>query len=89
MTIRDLLRHTSGLTYGFFGDTPVDQAYAKTGVLEESNSLQDMVDRLGKLPLLYQPGTRFNYSVSSDVLGHVVERVSGQRLDEFFQAENI
>ena len=84
ITIRDLLRHTSGLTYGFFGDTPIDREYAKAGVLAPSDTLRVTAEKLSKIPLLYQPGTRFNYSVSTDVLGHIVEQVSGQRLDQFF-----
>lgn len=85
MTIRDLLRHTSGLTYGFFGDTPVDQRYRSAGVLSSEDTLQAMITKLSKIPLLYQPGTRFHYSVSTDVLGHIIERVSGMRLGEFFE----
>lgn len=85
MTVRDLLRHTSGLTYGFFGNTVVDQLYRDAGVLPKAKTLQDMTEKLSELPLLYQPGTQFNYSVSTDVLGHVVERVSGQSLSDFFQ----
>ena len=85
MTIRDLLRHTSGLTYGFFGSTPVDRKYQFARVLNPTDTLLDTVEKLGKLPLVYQPGTRFNYSVSTDVLGHVVEVVSKQRLDTFFE----
>jgi CubicO group peptidase (beta-lactamase class C family) len=88
ITIRDLLRHTSGLTYGVFGNTPVDDMYKKAGLLTRDDSLQDMMTKLGKIPLLYQPGTRWHYSVSTDVLGRVVEVVSGQGLDEFF-AERI
>jgi CubicO group peptidase (beta-lactamase class C family) len=82
MTVRDLLRHTSGLTYGFMGNTPVDQQYRKEQVLASPN-LEAMVDKLAKLPLLYEPGARWNYSVSTDVLGRVVEIVSGQPLDKF------
>jgi CubicO group peptidase (beta-lactamase class C family) len=85
MTIRDLLRHTSGLTYGFFGDTPIDQAYKRSGILSKSDTLQITTEKLSNLPLLYQPGSRFNYSVSTDVLGHIVQQVSGQRLDKFFE----
>jgi CubicO group peptidase (beta-lactamase class C family) len=85
MTVRDLLRHTSGLTYGFFGDTAVDRMYRESGVLDRETSLDDMVDKLGKIPLLYQPGTRWHYSVSTDVLGHLVETVSGESLDVFFE----
>lgn len=82
-TIRDLLRHTSGLTYGFFGDTEVDQRYRAADMLNRSSTLADMAKKLGGLPLLHQPGTRFNYSVSTDVLSRVVEVASGQRFDEF------
>jgi CubicO group peptidase (beta-lactamase class C family) len=83
-TIRDLMRHTSGLTYGIFGGTPVDKLYKKAGVFAPGDSLQDTMTKLGKLPLMAQPGTRWNYSVSTDVLGRVVEVVSGKELDEFF-----
>ncbi|MCF7974449.1 MAG: beta-lactamase family protein [Phycisphaerae bacterium] len=84
MTVRDLLRHTSGLTYGFFSDTPVDKMYLNQGVLNRNTSLNDMAEKLGTLPLLYQPGTRWHYSVSTDVLGHLVEVISGETLDTFF-----
>jgi CubicO group peptidase (beta-lactamase class C family) len=80
------MRHTSGLTYGLFGNTPVDKLYLKHSVLMAPNDdLAGLITRLGKLPLLYQPGTHFNYSVSTDVLGRLVEVVSGKSLDEFFQ----
>jgi CubicO group peptidase (beta-lactamase class C family) len=84
MTVRDLLRHTSGLTYGVFGNTPVDQQYRKAGVLAQTDTLAEMVAKLGKLPLLYEPETRWHYSVSTDVLGRVVEVAGGKPLDEFF-----
>ena len=87
MTVRDLLRHTSGLTYGFSGNTAVDRQYRDAGVLSPSDTLQTTIEKLGKLPLMYQPGTRFNYSVSTDVLGHIVERVAGCPLDDFFQTQ--
>jgi CubicO group peptidase (beta-lactamase class C family) len=83
MTVRDLLRHTSGLTYGIFGSTPVDQMYQKAGILNPASTLAEMTDKLGKIPLLYQPGTKWNYSVSIDVLGRIVEVVSGKPLDAF------
>jgi CubicO group peptidase (beta-lactamase class C family) len=82
-TVRDLLRHTGGLTYGFMGDTPVDRAYNAAGVLALNNTLADLTRKVAQLPLLYQPGTRFNYSVSADVLARLVEVVSGQAFDEF------
>ncbi len=85
MTVRDLLRHTSGLSYGFFGDTPVDQAYKKAGVLIFDKNLAETVSKLGKIPLLHQPGTRFHYSASTDVLGRVVEVASGVSFKDYLQ----
>jgi CubicO group peptidase (beta-lactamase class C family) len=88
-TVRDLMRHTAGLTYGSFGNPAVDQPYRKAGILRtRGDSLQDTMAKLGKLPLAYEPGTRWHYSVSVDVLGRVVEVASGKPLDEFF-AERI
>jgi CubicO group peptidase (beta-lactamase class C family) len=84
MSIRDLLRHTSGLTYGFFGNTPVDKMYMAKGVFDWDSSLQDMIEKLSEIPLLYQTGTKWHYSVSTDVLGYIVEKISGQSLDKFF-----
>ncbi|MCA9076650.1 MAG: beta-lactamase family protein [Planctomycetaceae bacterium] len=83
ITVRDLLRHTSGLTYGFFGDTFVDNQYKQNAILFPFFSLEETVNKLGTLPLLYQPGTRFHYSVSTDVLARLVEVVSGQAFNEF------
>ncbi len=85
MSIRDLLRHSSGLTYGFFGNTPVDKMYLSRSVFAWDSPLQDMINKLSKIPLLYQPGTKWHYSVSTDVLGYIVEKVSGQSLDMFFR----
>jgi len=83
MTVRDLMRHTSGLTYGIPNGSPVDKLYIANKIEDTGDSLADMVGKLGKLPLQYQPGTRFHYSVSTDVLGRVIEVVSGKTLDEF------
>jgi len=85
MTVRDLLRHTSGLTYGFFGNTAVDKMYREKATLGGDGDLEDMADKLGEIPLLYQPGTKWHYSVSTDVLGYLVEKVSGRPLDKFFR----
>ncbi|MBN2377750.1 MAG: beta-lactamase family protein [Sedimentisphaerales bacterium] len=84
MTVRDLLRHSSGLTYGLFSNTPVDQMYRESKIMGSKN-LSEMVENLGEIPLLYQPGTKWHYSVSVDVLGYLVEVVSGEKLDEFFE----
>lgn len=82
MTIRDLLTHTSGLTYGFLGGHPVADLYSQRDI--RSGTLQQMIDHLAELPLLFSPGTRWNYSVATDVLGHLIELISGQPLDKFF-----
>ncbi|MHC4556266.1 MAG: serine hydrolase domain-containing protein [Planctomycetota bacterium] len=89
MTVRDLMRHTSGLTYGIFGNTNVDKLYRKSVQLSPGGeSLRSMTKKLATIPLLYQPGSKWHYSVSTDVLGCVVEVASGQSLDKFF-AERI
>src|SRR5215470_17112795 len=84
VTVRDLLRHTAGLTYGFFGDTLVDQEYRKARILSDLN-LAEFITHLTQIPLLYEPGTRWNYSVSVDVLGRLVEVLSGKSFDQFLQ----
>ncbi|MEP7274635.1 MAG: serine hydrolase domain-containing protein, partial [Acidobacteriota bacterium] len=84
ITVRDLLRHTAGLTYGFFGDTLVDREYRKAKILGDLN-LADFVKNLSQMPLLFEPGTRWNYSVSVDVLGRLVEVISGKTFDQFLQ----
>jgi len=84
ITIRDLLRHTSGLTYGTFSNTAVDQAYRAAGIGSEA-TIADLVTDIGKMPLMYQPGTTWNYSLSVDVLGRLVEVLSGQPFDVFLR----
>ena len=84
MTMQMLMSHTAGLSYGVFGDTLVDRQYRDAEILGNTD-LEEMTSRLGEIPLQYQPGTRFHYSVSVDVLGRVVEVLSGQPLDEFFE----
>lgn len=88
MTIQDLLRHTSGLTYGQFGDSLVKQAYRNANIGAPGDNLAAVVSKLSQLPLAYQPGTTFEYGASTDVLGRVVEVVSGMELDRFI-AERI
>ncbi len=84
MTVQDLMRHTSGLTYGLFGNSPVDQMYRKADIFN-SKSLAEMVKTVAGMPLLHQPGEAWEYSVSTDVLGRIVEVVSGVDLDTFVQ----
>ena len=86
ITIEHLLTHTSGLTYGFFGDTPVDRLYNQSGFFGLAEGLDDFAQRVAALPLLASPGDRWNYSVSTDVLGRVIEVVSGQPFDAFLKA---
>jgi CubicO group peptidase (beta-lactamase class C family) len=83
-TMHELMTHTAGFTYGFFGNTPVDKMYNEQKVLQ-SQDLQEMIDKLAKIPLLYQPGTRWEYSVSMDIQGYIVERLSGQSMPDFMQ----
>jgi CubicO group peptidase (beta-lactamase class C family) len=83
MTIHDLMRHTSGLTYGEFGSSRVHQAYINTKVFDWDQTNVEMVEKLATLPLVYHPGSTFEYSISTDVLGHIIELVSGLSLDTF------
>jgi CubicO group peptidase (beta-lactamase class C family) len=87
MTIKDLMTHMSGLTYGFMNRSNVDHAYRKMGVggVEPGTTLKDMIDTLARIPLEFSPGTRWNYSVSTDVLGYLVEVISGQSFDEYLR----
>ncbi len=84
ITVRDLMRHTAGLTYGVFGDTLVDREYRKAKILGQLN-LADFVTDLAKIPLQYEPGTRWHYSVSVDVQGRLIEVLSGKPFDQFLQ----
>jgi len=83
MTVQDLLRHTSGLTYAHLAGPLVRQAYEAAGVGDEGHSNAELVAKLGRLPLAYQPGTTWQYGLSTDVLGRVVEVAGGMDLDRF------
>ena len=86
-TIKDLLMHTAGLSYGWGDDSPVEKLYFQNFRDIERHSLEPFVTKLAALPLLYHPGTRWRYSRATDVLGRLIEVVSGKLLDEFFQRE--
>jgi len=90
VTIRDLLTHTSGLTYGYLDDGPAGDAYRAAGVSDgiapPGATIATMAARLGRLPLRSQPGSAFHYGLSTDVLGRVVEVVSGMTLAEFLES---
>jgi CubicO group peptidase (beta-lactamase class C family) len=83
MTIQDLLRHTSGITYGFFGEGAVKKAYVDANIFSEDLDNAGFAERVAKLPLAYQPGTTWDYSHSTDILGRVVEVASGKSLYQF------
>jgi CubicO group peptidase (beta-lactamase class C family) len=87
MTVRDLLTHTSGLSYGIMERSGVDDAYRKLGIGDGKGTLADTIEKLSHLPLDFSPGTRWGYSVATDVLGHLIEVISGKRLDEYFRQE--
>jgi len=87
MQIVDLLRHTSGLTYGFQQRSNVDAAYRakKIGEVEKSGTMQSMIDDLADIPLEFSPGEAWNYSVSTDVLGYLIEKISGKPFQQFLK----
>jgi CubicO group peptidase (beta-lactamase class C family) len=85
MTMRELMSHSGGLSYGVFGTTAVDKMYTDVNVLDRDQPMQAMIDKLGKIPLLFQPGERWHYSVSVDVQGYLVEKLSGQPFPEFLK----
>src|SRR5271169_4402803 len=83
ITVEDLLRHTSGLTYGFYGDSAVRKLYAQADLFNGDLDNATFVERIAKLPLAEQPGTLWDYGHSTDVLGRVIEIVSGKSLFQF------
>jgi CubicO group peptidase (beta-lactamase class C family) len=89
ITIRDLLTHTSGLTYTMMAEEHIGELYAKAGVsdglAETPGTMADNVAKLAKLPLVHQPGKAWTYGLSTDVLGHVIEKVTGQTLAEYLE----
>ena len=87
ITFRDLLTHTSGLTYGFMEATPVDAQYRDRGVDFQTSdkTLGEVVEIAADIPLIAQPGAEWNYSIATDVLGHLVAVISGQPFDEFLR----
>ena len=83
ITIEDLLRHTSGLTYGFYGNNAARRIYANSDMFDGDFDNATFAERLARLPLAEQPGTRWDYGHSTDVLGRVIEVISGQSLYQF------
>ena len=89
MRIKDLLSHTSGLTYGFMHRTPVDAAYREAGLegAKSTGNLEQTIEKLAALPLEFSPGEHWNYSMATDVLGYLVQVVSGKPFDQFLHDE--
>ena len=85
ITVQDLMRHTSGLTYGFTGASPVQNLVKAANVVNSSRTLAENVEAMAALPLMHQPGEVWEYSLSTDVLGRVVEIVEGASLSEILQ----
>lgn len=85
ITIRHLLTHTSGLSYGHHQDSPVEQMYREANITDPDSTMKEMAEKLGKLPLVTQPGTKWRYSNATDVLGYLVEVVSGVPFDRYLQ----
>lgn len=85
VTFHHLLTHTAGLSYGWFEDSPVEELYRKADLLNKDNSLEEFIHRLVKIPLLYQPGTAWRYSVAVDVLGYLVQVISGKPFADFLE----
>ncbi len=83
ITVEDLMRHTSGITYGFFGEGLVKKAYVDNHVFAGDFDNAEFADRIARMPLAYQPGTTWDYSHSTDILGRVIEIVSGKSLYAF------
>lgn len=86
ITIRDLLTHTAGLTYNFLFDTPVSELYREAGLMRDANrSLEDTINDLSRMPLAFQPGKKWHYSMAIDVIAHLIQVISGQSLQSFLE----
>jgi CubicO group peptidase (beta-lactamase class C family) len=83
MTMRELMSHTAGFTYGFFSDTPVDKLQREADVLNNDNTLDEFIKRMAKLPLNAQPGSEWHYSVSVDIQGYLVQKLSGMPFEDY------
>jgi CubicO group peptidase (beta-lactamase class C family) len=85
MTVRELMSHSGGLSYGLFSQSAVDDMYNEANILDSTSTLQDMIDKLSAIPLRQQPGSQWHYSVSVDVQGYMVEKLSGQKFGDFLE----
>ena len=85
VTMRELMSHTGGFTYGYFSNTPVDKLQREADVLNVGNTLDEMIKRVAKLPLNSQPGGEWHYSISVDIQGYIVQKLSGMPFEEFLE----
>jgi CubicO group peptidase (beta-lactamase class C family) len=85
VTMRELMSHTGGFTYGYFSNTPVDKLQREADVLNVNNTLEEMTRRVAKLPLSAQPGSEWRYSISTDIQGYIVQKLSGMPFEEFLE----
>jgi len=85
VTMRELMSHSGGFTYGIFSNTPVDKLQREADVLNPNNTLDEFIKRVAKLPLNAQPGTEWHYSISVDIQGYIVQKLSGMPFDEFLE----
>jgi CubicO group peptidase (beta-lactamase class C family) len=85
VTMRELMSHTGGFTYGYFSNTPVDKLQREAEVLNINNTLEEMIKRVAKLPLNAQPGSEWHYSISVDIQGYIVQKLSGMPFEEFLE----
>jgi CubicO group peptidase (beta-lactamase class C family) len=85
VTMRELMSHTGGFTYGYFSNTPVDKLQREADVLNVGNTLDEMIKRVAKLPLNSQPGSEWHYSISVDIQGYIVQKLSGMPFEEFLE----
>jgi len=85
VTMRELMSHSGGFTYGFFSNTPVDKMQLEADLLNPNNTLDEFIKRVAKLPLNSQPGTEWHYSISVDIQGYIVQKLSGMPFEEFLE----
>jgi CubicO group peptidase (beta-lactamase class C family) len=85
VSMRELMSHTGGFTYGYFSNTPVDKLQREAEVLNINNTLEEMIKRVAKLPLNAQPGSEWHYSISVDIQGYIVQKLSGMPFEEFLE----
>ena len=85
VTMRELLSHTGGFTYGYFSNTPVDKLQRDADLLNVDNTLDELIKRVAQLPLNAQPGSEWHYSISTDIQGYIVQKLSGMPFEEFLE----